>query len=118
MAAEGQRWVDGWEASSQVSEAQGCCLPGSRALTTLFFLPAPRPVVGAAVCFPWASSVAPEGRFPEPALTPGTHLPRSKGPCQPGLIKDRESLAAALRLQKGHLSAVWAPAGLSSVAQP
>lgn len=40
-------------------------------------------------------SLAPEGRFPEPALTPGTHLPGSKGPCQPGLIKDGESLAAA-----------------------
>ena len=85
----------------------------------LFFLSrSPRARDGCSRVFLGPPSLALESQFPEPALTPGTHLPGSKRPCQPGLIKDGESLAAAPRLHKGHLSAVRAPAGLIVTAQP
>lgn len=65
-------------------EAQACRRLGSRPRPVSFLPGSKQAVMGAACVFLGPPSLAPEGRFPEPALTPGTHLPGSKGPCQPG----------------------------------
>lgn len=57
--------------------------------------------MGAAVCCPWASLRSPGRPIPRASPDPRYSFTRIESACQPGLIKDRKSLAVAPRHQQG-----------------